>query len=201
MIQKIVDALINKQLKNYEMTNEEEKIYRYGYILLCEVILNLIIAVLIGILFSKTKEVMFFLCIYIPLRSFCGGWHADEVWKCTVVSNVILLLLIYSIENVVNYFSIRVMLVIFFLNMFFILFKAPVETKMKKISKNEKQIYKRKIVLILVLHTIIMIIISRLALIELVFSLMLVYIIQIMFLLLEIVMQEIEKNREKYRNN
>ena len=66
MVQKIVDALVNKQSQNYVMTDEDEKIYRYGYILLCEVFLNLVIALAIGIAFSKTKEVIFFLGMYIP---------------------------------------------------------------------------------------------------------------------------------------
>ena len=40
MIQTIFYALVNKQLQNEIVTSEDEKIYRYGYILLCEVILN-----------------------------------------------------------------------------------------------------------------------------------------------------------------
>lgn len=65
MIQTIVDALVNKQSQNYIATDEDEKIYRYGYILLCEVFLNLVIALAIGIVFSKTKAVIFFLvCIF-----------------------------------------------------------------------------------------------------------------------------------------
>ena len=66
----IVNVLVNKQSQHYTMTDEDEKIYRYGYILLCEVILNVVIALAIGIGFSKIKEVMFFLGMYIPLRSF-----------------------------------------------------------------------------------------------------------------------------------
>ena len=117
MIQMIVNVLVNKQSQHYTMTDEDEKIYRYGYILLCEVILNVVIALAIGIGFSKIKEVMFFLGMYIPLRSFCGGWHADKIWKCTLISNAILLLQVYSLEKLLRYLSIRVMLLIFFLNM------------------------------------------------------------------------------------
>lgn len=189
MIQKIVDTLIDKQLKNHAMTDEDEKIYRYGYVLLCEVVLNLVIALAIGIVFSKTKAVMFFLGAYIPLRSFCGGWHADKIWKCTVISNVILLVQVYSIENILKYLSIRGMLVIFFLNMVCVFLAAPVETEMKKISQDEKQIYRRKIKLILVLHLITMIITTLFGVNEFVFSMMFVYIIQNTMLLLEIVKQ------------
>lgn len=59
MIQKIVDVLVNKQIKKHIIAYEDDKIYRYGYILLCEVFLNLVIALIIGIVFSRTREVFF----------------------------------------------------------------------------------------------------------------------------------------------
>ena len=114
MIEKIVDVLVNKQSQNSVMTSDDEKIYRYGYVLLCEVFFNLVIALTIGIVFSKTKEVLFFLGMYIPLRSFCGGWHADKIWKCTVISNAIVLLQVYGLENLSSHLSITVMLFVFF---------------------------------------------------------------------------------------
>lgn len=70
MIQKIVDTLVNKQLQNYEIADEDEKIYRYGYVLLCEVFLNLVIALVIGIVFLKTKEVIFFSCYVYSIKEF-----------------------------------------------------------------------------------------------------------------------------------
>ena len=53
MIQTIFYALVNKQLQNEIVTSEDEKIYRYGYILLFEVILNLIIALVIGMVLCQ----------------------------------------------------------------------------------------------------------------------------------------------------
>lgn len=187
MVQKIVDALMNKQSQNYVMTDEDEKVYRYGYVLLCEVFLNLVIALAIGIVFSKTKEVIFFLGMYIPLRSFCGGWHADKIWKCTVISNVILLLQVYGIANIKMYLSMSGMLLVFFFNMVCIYFISPVDTEMKKISQDEKKTYKRKIKCILVFHVIIAIIMVLSDADKFVFSLMFVYIIQNVMLLMEII--------------
>ncbi len=187
MVQKIVDALVNKQSQNYVMTDEDEKIYRYGYVLLCEVFLNLVIALAIGIVFSKTKEVIFFLGMYIPLRSFCGGWHADKIWKCTVISNVILLLQVYGIENIKMYLSMNGMLLIFFFNMICVCFISPVDTEMKKISQDEKKTYKRKIKFILIFHVIIAIITVLSDADEFTFGLMFVYIMQNVMLLMEII--------------
>lgn len=183
----IVNVLVKKQSQHQAMTDEDEKIYRYGYILLCEVILNLIIALVIGIVYSKFNITMFFLGMYIPLRSFCGGWHADKIWKCMVISNAILLLQVYGLERLLNHLSIVVMLLIFLLNMICIYFVAPVETEMKRISHQERQIYKRRIRLIFALHVIIMLMLTLSNAYEFIFSLMFVYIIQNAMLLLEIV--------------
>ena len=68
-----------------------------------------------------------------------------------------------------------------------VFFVAPVETKMKKISHEEKQIYRKRIKLILILHLMIMIIITLADVNDFVFSMMFVYIIQNIMLLLEIV--------------
>ena len=79
------------------MTDEDEKIYRYGYVLLCEVFFNIIIALAIGIVFSRTKELIFFLSMYIPLSIFCGGCDANKFWKCSFISIAILLLQVFGL--------------------------------------------------------------------------------------------------------
>lgn len=191
MLQKIVDSIIQRQLKNHTISAEDENIYRYGYILLGEVILNSVIALIIGIFFMEIKTVAFFLCAYIPLRSFCGGWHADKIWICTIISNVILLLQIYLIKNILPYMSISYMFPILIVNMICIFLLAPVETKMKKISENEKYTYKKRIKWILAIHLVITLIMAILMLNEFVFSMMYVYLIQNVMLLLEIVNQKV----------
>ena len=194
MINKIVEALVNKQSQNEIITDEDEQIYRYGYILLCEVVLNLAIALVIGFLFSKTKEIMFFLCVYIPLRSFCGGWHADKIWKCTIISNAILLLQVYCIENIINFISSEGMLIICFLNMICVFFIAPIETEKKKISHDERLVYRKKIKVILVLHLITILATILLDNKQFAFSIMFAYITQSVMLLLELVKKSLPKS-------
>lgn len=63
---------------------------------------------------------------------------------------------------------------------------APIETKMKKISNEEKQIYRRRIKIIFILHLFILLIITLRKEYEFIFSMMFVYIIQNIMLLLEI---------------
>ena len=73
MIQRIVDGIIEKQVEHQTITKEEINIYKYGYFLLLEVFINVIISISVGLVFNDLKTVLMFLILYIPLRSYSGG--------------------------------------------------------------------------------------------------------------------------------
>lgn len=185
MIQKIIDRIIEKQVKKRTIAFEEINIYKYGYILMFEVVVNVILAFMIGMIFKSLGVVLFFLGMYIPLRSFCGGWHADTLWKCTFISNFILVIEILCIRSVEQYTNIFVLLVIFLVSVMIVIYVAPVETSAKKISKEESIRYKKKIRIIILVQIIIMTILVMLELKNYVFVVTYVYIVQVILLLLE----------------
>lgn len=147
MLQRLIDKMIEREIEQKIIKPEEVSIYKYGYILVYEVVLNIILSVLIGILFDSIVNVLFFLVVFIPIRSFCGGWHADTIWKCTVVSNIILVLEIIYVENVIKHLKIWILYPIFVLFLIYIIYVAPVETRTKRISQNEKEVYRKKYML------------------------------------------------------
>lgn len=158
MIEKLVDKIIDKQLEENAISKEDANIYRYGYILVCEVLINIIVAALIGAISGDWLLIIIFLIIYIPLRSFCGGWHADKLWKCTIYSNLIIVLMIVSSEYVVETFAGIDLFVLFIICLLLVLCWAPVETKSKPISIDEGKVYKKKIKVIAAIHATIFII-------------------------------------------
>lgn len=186
MIDKIADKLVDIQRQKNNIAEEDEKIYHYGYILLMELIINICIALIIGIAFSETKNILFFLVMYIPLRSFCGGWHADKIWKCTLISNLILLIQILFLNTMAEIFSMFYMLVFCLFCMLFVSVKAPIDTANKKISLDEKQKYKKIIRIIILIHLIIMSLSIVFNFTDWVFCMMFVYFVQSTMLLLEI---------------
>lgn len=109
----------------------------------CVKFFNIIIALAIGIVFSRTKELIFFLSMYIPLRSFCGGWHANKIWKCTVISNAILLLQVYGLEKLLSHLSIGTMLLMFFLNMICIFYCTSRNRNEKNQSSRKTYLQKK----------------------------------------------------------
>ncbi len=189
----MIDQIVEKQVEENVIDLEEKNIYKYGYILVFETILNIIFALIIGFATQSLGAVFFFLCSYIPLRSFCGGWHADKIWKCTSVSNVILIAEVLCVKYISYYINTWILLLVFLFNLVLIIFLAPVETSTKKISKTEKKVYKKKINSILFIHIITMMILTVLKLHSYIFVISYVYVIQIIMLLLEIIRCKLQK--------
>lgn len=185
MIQKIIDRIIEKQVQNRTIAFEEINIYKYGYILMFEVVVNVLLALMIGMIFNSLGVVLFFLGMYIPLRSFCGGWHADTLCKCTFISNFILLIEILCVRSVAQHINIFVLLFMFLVSVMLIIYMAPVETSTKKISKEEGIRYKKKIRIIILVQITIMTLLIMLELKNYVFVVTYVYIVQGILLLLE----------------
>ena len=162
MLEKLVNKIIKKQIEKKTIGQEEVGIYRYGYFLLFEVLLNIIIAFIIGILFKYLKTIIVFLAVYIPIRTYSGGWHADKLWKCTVISNI----MIVGIELLVKYCTKALNNNIVYINSFVVLFicivyicvVSPVDTKTKPLNAKEKKIYKNKLLRIIVFQICILLI-------------------------------------------
>lgn len=136
MVQEIVEKIIEKQLKEKMITAEDANIYRYGYALVFEVLINIIMAVFIGIVSGDLVEILLFLGLYIPLRSFCGGWHADKVWKCTIYSNLILVVMALFDDYCVELFNTIILLSVFGICMVFVFF-------WRRLIQSQNQLHQR----------------------------------------------------------
>lgn len=144
MFGKLVDIIVKQQVENEIISKKEVDIYKYGYYLLLEIIMNIIIAIFIGLFFRDIKTVLIFLLIYIPLRTYSGGWHADRLWKCTLISNFILIIAEIIVNYYLQYVSLSNSLLIVICCVVLILLMSPIDTEAKRLNDIEKKIYKRK---------------------------------------------------------
>ena len=55
MFGKLVDIIVKQQVENEIISKKEVDIYKYGYYLLLEIIMNIIIAIFIGLFFKTSK--------------------------------------------------------------------------------------------------------------------------------------------------
>lgn len=135
---KFTDLLV----KNEVVENEDYEIYRYGFETLIYFIVNISVALFIGIIFNRLIHTIIFLSCYCTLRQFTGGYHARNYTECTLTFVVIYLITIFIDNNIdinsYGYLSILVMGICIF-----IIYKlSPLEHRNKPLSDTDKKKYK-----------------------------------------------------------
>ena len=93
MIEKLTNHIVDCQIASGKIKEEEGSVYRYGYTLFFEKLINIAIALIICLITGKWLAVGLFLLAVIPFRSFAGGWHAKEFWQCAILSNLMIFII------------------------------------------------------------------------------------------------------------
>ena len=89
MIARLAGKFVSFQISAGIIKEGDYNIYQYGYTMLVEIALNLVVSVCLGIWLRQIKSIIFFFFIFLPLRSYCGGYHANKAWKCVLLSNAV----------------------------------------------------------------------------------------------------------------
>lgn len=84
MYKKIYEKLIRTE--NY--TAKELEIVLYGIHAIIEIGITFIICFFIMFITHSYIEGLLFFSVFIPLRSFAGGFHFDNAWICTIISTL-----------------------------------------------------------------------------------------------------------------
>ena len=82
MKRKISEYCIGKLLEYNEITDAEIDLYAYGIESVITIAINWSITLFLGIIFKQLIPTLIFSIIYIPLRSFAGGYHAKTEGRC-----------------------------------------------------------------------------------------------------------------------
>lgn len=137
MIHNISVKITNCLLKKDILVCEEKDIYEYGFELLISSALGFLIILTAGLIFNILLESMLFYFIFISVRPFCGGYHADSHLKCklTFVLTYVIVMF-FSRIFAANYMLIYNLLVLTVYILSIILY-APIEHPNKPIDKAE----------------------------------------------------------------
>ena len=134
MIEKLTNHIVDCQIASGKIKEEEGSVYRYGYTLFFEKLINIAIALIICLITGKWLTVGLFLLAVIPFRSFAGGWHAKEFWQCAILSNLMIVIMLTK-EIVYVIFEVITLLALIFI--------IPTQNPNKKLSQNELKKYKK----------------------------------------------------------
>lgn len=140
MLNKTAVRLAKKLLSLQIITEEVFDIYVYGLELLLSFFFSSSVIVLIGAILGRVIETLVFLLVFVLLRSFTGGYHANSYLMCSIVTfstyGVVLLLSELLALPLIAY----ILLAIF--GGVMVLAFVPIEHPNKRISDSQKKKYK-----------------------------------------------------------
>lgn len=147
MLSKLSGNITKQLIKNGTIDSENKEIYTYGIEQTFILLMNIVTTLVIGLCFGMLWQSIIFMLIYLPLRSFAGGYHASTVFRCYVVGIVLSVIFLLINKYVSNTdYTIIGMTVIASLIIFII---APVETSNKPLDHLELSMYKKRTRIIL----------------------------------------------------
>lgn len=156
MIDRFVTSIIEYQLHIGTIKKDDENVYQYGYTLLIEMLLNLVLSLIVSGLIGKIKECIIVLIMFIPLRSFCGGYHAKKTWQCVIFSNLSILSVLIGAELLMQFKIPTLVYIITDIVLgIIVVFFSPVESENNKLNAVERRHFQKYALLIIFIEILI----------------------------------------------
>lgn len=142
MITNLADSIAHFFVRKGWGSDQNREIYRYG----CEVILSALISILLvigcGLLFRMTGAALLFYLVFLVLRRYCGGYHAETYLRCNTIFTITMVLVLFGIseyQTIPSYALVIASVVSFLIVAWF----SPVSHKNKPLKKREIVIYQK----------------------------------------------------------
>lgn len=141
-MQKICEKLTGKLCRDNIIKEENAEIYEYGIYQLFVICINILTAAAIGLAFGQLWQCALFMAVFIPMRSFAGGYHAKTQNRCYVISAFIIAAAMAVIKFLdYSYFVYALGICAVGILQIWL---APCENENKPLSQNEKRVYRVK---------------------------------------------------------
>ncbi|MDK2964477.1 accessory gene regulator B family protein [Lacrimispora sp.] len=144
MLQRISNGIVSWQIKKNLLKDNQRSLYLYAYEVLLNQIINIVVAVVIAVILRAPMPVLVFLVSYIPLRSYCGGYHAKTNGVCTVVSAILIIITCLLEMYIVGTAALYLPIAGFLISGILIFIFAPVPDKNKLLDEEETRRYRLK---------------------------------------------------------
>lgn len=147
MITSLAQYIADFLLKNDIIISEKLDIYIYGFEIIISSVISILIGLIFGIIFSQFLECTLFLIVFILMRSYSGGYHANTYLKCNSIfaANVFIAMLVLKF-NFVYPFYMHIIICVACL-VLFIRF-APIKNEYKSLTYKECKKHKTTSVII-----------------------------------------------------
>lgn len=169
MISKLAKTIAHFFVKQNIAESKNEAIYAYGMELLISDVLNGLLALIIALVSGTVFPTLLFFAVFMILRRFSGGYHADTHYGCILTMVVVMLIYCFGICSIPSE-------IVWIINIAFIVFSgisifrlSPVAHPNKPMSdeKGRKLRMKSRIAYILFSVTVIILYITKMPMLSL----------------------------------
>ena len=143
-MEKLLDYLMKRIEQKEPLKPGYHEYIRYGLEVLLSTLLNVICIGVVGVLMNKILLALVFILVFVPIRSFAGGYHADTKLRCNL--NIIVVLIVTMVgTDWIRRWSLELIFLMVGNLVFFILFSilAPVEHHNKPLDQEKRRRNKR----------------------------------------------------------
>lgn len=130
----IADYLFYRKI----ITIDKYDVYRYGLEMIISTVLGVILVLLCGILTDSFIHAILFYGLFVILRMYTGGYHADSHIACKMTLCGSFLITYFTLKMLLVKFNIKILLIFVLFNLASAVSIAPVECVKKPISKHIK---------------------------------------------------------------
>lgn len=142
VITNLADSIAHLFIKNGWGSDEEREIYRYGCEVIISALINIFLVAACGCLFHMVGSAFLFYIVFLILRRYCGGFHADTYLVCNSVFTGIVLVALLGISQCERIPAIC--LAIAMLISFLVIVRySPISHKNKPLTQSEKTLYRK----------------------------------------------------------
>lgn len=120
---------------------EDIEIYKYGFEMICSTTLGFIITIIIGMILRMFFLSIVYYTMFVAIRQFTGGYHANSYFKCNMMfATVTSLVFVFTKMAVYSKtYTIPNHILFLILSFIVVLHFAPVENENKPLDQNQKK--------------------------------------------------------------
>lgn len=130
----IADYLFYRKIISFD----KYEIYRYGLEMIVSTIIGIILVISCGILTNSFIHAIIFYILFVTLRMYTGGYHADSHLACKLVLCSSFLITYYIFKVILSFFNLNVYFLLSLFNLITVTFLSPIECEKKPLSESTK---------------------------------------------------------------
>lgn len=192
-VEKFGDLLVQNKVISFE----EKELFIFGLQQGLIIILNVISSIIIGYIFGMIWQSIVFMVMYIPLRSYVGGYHARTQLRCYLFSLVLISLVLWGVKSI-PWTSFICLIVSVIVGIIIFLF-APRADENKPLDDIETVVFKKRARIIYCAQELILLVFLFLGWTELAYCLVMTFVAMGFMLFLDILKKSLKKGKNSLR--